>query len=156
MRLFHSTKVQVILIGLLAFLLLPGWPKDNDTALQGIYGAQTVAEAYETRNPYIRTGLASWYSRRSPGVKRRTANNEKFNDRKMTCAMWGVPFNHKVRVTNLRNGKSVTLRVNDRGPHVRYVKKGRIIDLTKAAFAKIGDTKTGLIEVSVEFLRESS
>src|SRR6185503_17352795 len=77
-----------------------------------------------------RTGKASWYSRLSPGIKKTTANNERFNDRDLTCAIWGVGFNRKIKVTNLSNGKSVVVRVNDRGPHQRYIRKGRVIDLT--------------------------
>jgi len=99
-----------------------------------------------------RIGKASWYSRRSPGIRKRTANNEIFNDREMTCAMWGVPFNQKVRVTNLDNGKSVVVRVNDRGPHKRYVRKGRLIDLSKKAFQEIASLKKGLIKIQLELL----
>lgn len=108
----------------------------------------------ERNGQFSFTGTASWYSKRSPGIKKRTANNEIFSDKSMTCAIWGVPFNQKVKVTNLVNGKSVVLRVNDRGPHGRYFQKGRIIDLTKAAYKKLSDTKTGLIQVKVDFLRD--
>ena len=101
---------------------------------------------------FKRTGKASWYSRRDPGVNRKTANNENFNDETMTCAMWGVAFDRKIKVTNLENGKSIIVRVNDRGPGERYVRKGRIIDLTKKAFNSLGHTKKGLIHVEVEFL----
>jgi rare lipoprotein A len=100
----------------------------------------------------MRTGKASWYSRYDPGIKTHTANNEVFDDEQMTCAMWGVPFNQMVRVTNLSNGKSIVLRVNDRGPGERFVRQGRVIDLTKAAFEAIGSTEDGLIEVLVEYL----
>ncbi len=99
-----------------------------------------------------RTGMASWYSRKSPGIKKRTANNEVFNDRALTCAMWGVEFNRKVKVTNLENGRSVVVRVNDRGPSERYVRKGRVVDLTKEAFKRLGTPKNGIIEVEIEFL----
>lgn len=101
-------------------------------------------------SPWAFEGKASWYSRRSPGIKRTTANNERFDDKAMTCAVWGVPFNRKLKVTNKRNGKSVIVRVNDRGPHRRLVAKGRVIDLTKAAFRKISKRKKGLIDVRVE------
>ncbi len=104
------------------------------------------------RRKVVRVGQASWYSERSAGIRRRTANNEIFDDADMTCAMWGVPFNHRVKVTNLSNGKSIVVRVNDRGPHRRYVQSGRIIDLTKSAFRKIGGLKEGIIKVEVEFL----
>ncbi len=103
-------------------------------------------------NP-TRQGRASWYSRRSPGIRKTTANMERFDDTGMTCAMWGVPFNQMIRVTNLQNGKSVVVRVNDRGPHKRYVRKGRIIDLSKGAFDRIASLKHGLIDVELEFLK---
>lgn len=79
---------------------------------------------------------------------------EVFNDRDLTCAMWGAPFNQTVKVTNRSNGKSVIVRVNDRGPHFRYFRKGRVIDLTKAAFAKIASLDNGLIDVEVAFVTE--
>ncbi len=100
----------------------------------------------------VKAGRASWYSRYDAGINRRTANNEIFDDRDMTCAMWDVPFNQKLRVTNLDNGKSVIVRVNDRGPHKRFVRKGRIVDLTKSAFKRIAGPKNGLVSVQVEFL----
>lgn len=100
----------------------------------------------------IMAGRASWYSRTDPGINRHTANNEIFNDQDLTCAMWDVPFNQRLRVTNIENGKSIIVRVNDRGPHKRFVRKGRIIDLTKTAFKRISGTKKGLIRVQVEFL----
>lgn len=100
----------------------------------------------------IMAGRASWYSRYDAGINRRTANNEIFDDRDMTCAMWNVPFNQKLRVTNLENGRSVVVRVNDRGPHKRFVRKGRVIDLTKSAFRQISGTKKGIVRVQIEFL----
>jgi len=99
-----------------------------------------------------RSGRASWYSKRSPGIRKTTANMEIFDDTRMTCAIWGVPFHQKIRVTNRRNGKSVVVRVNDRGPHKRYVRKGRVIDLSKGAFRKIASLRSGLIDVQLEFL----
>lgn len=96
-------------------------------------------------------GYSSWYSRHDPGIRIRTANNEVFNDQVMTCAMWGVKFGTQLKVTNRSNGKYVIVRVNDRGPHRRYVQKeDRVIDLTKAAFSRISPTGKGLIPVKVE------
>ncbi|MFA5261617.1 MAG: septal ring lytic transglycosylase RlpA family protein [Candidatus Omnitrophota bacterium] len=97
-------------------------------------------------------GQASWYSKKSPGINKHTANNEIFDDRGYTCAIWGVKFNQKIKVTNLANGKSIIVRVNDRGPHKRFVRKGRVIDLTKSAFAELDDLNLGLIEVALEFI----
>ena len=101
---------------------------------------------------FTRAGKASWYSKKSPGINLHTANNEIFDDTAMTCAMWGVQFGSRIRVTNLANGKSIVVRVNDRGPHARFVRKGRIIDLTKAAYKKLGAPESGLLSVEIEFL----
>jgi len=100
----------------------------------------------------ILTGMASWYSKESPGIRKTTANMEIFDDTDFTCAMWDVPFNQRLRVTNLENGRSVIVRVNDRGPHKRFVETGRVIDLSKRAFQEIAGLKQGLITVKVEFL----
>ena len=100
----------------------------------------------------IRYGKASWYSEKDPGVNPRTANNEIFNDEDLTCAMWGVPFNQQIRITNLTNGKSIVVRVNDRGPHKRLVRQGRVIDLTKGAFKEIASLHNGLIDIQIELL----
>lgn len=100
----------------------------------------------------FKVGKASWYSEQDPGINERTANNEYFKDSELTCAIWGVPFNQQIRVTNLANGKSIIVRVNDRGPHQRFVRQGRVIDLTKGAFAHLSELKNGLIDVSLEFL----
>lgn len=97
----------------------------------------------------VRVGRASWYSRHSPGINDRTANNERFDDTKITCAIWGVPFNSRVLVVNILNGKWVVARVNDRGPHQRFVLQGRVIDLTKAAFERLSPSKKGLAFVVV-------
>ena len=66
--------------------------------------------------------------------------------------MWDVPFNQLVKVTNLDNGKSVIVRVNDRGPHRRFLLKGRLIDLTKYAFSRIASLEKGLIRIELELL----
>ena len=100
----------------------------------------------------VQKGKASWYSEQDPGINKHTANNEVFNDRGLTAAMWEVPFNQMVRVTNLENGKSVIVRINDRGPHKRFVRKGRIIDLSKKAFSNIAPLRRGLIPIQLELL----
>jgi len=99
--------------------------------------------------PAIIKGNASWYSQNDPGILLTTANMERFDDSELTCAMWDVPFNAILKVTNLENGKSVIVRVNDRGPAKRL---NRTIDLTKAAFSKIADLDKGLADVSVEII----
>ena len=109
-----------------------------------------LLQAESALNVYY--GLASWYSEEDPGVLDTTANMEEFDDEKLTCAIWDIPFNTLVKVTNVLNGKTVIVRVNDRGPAKRLVKEGRVVDLTKAAFEKIGDLKKGLLAIKMEIL----
>ena len=100
----------------------------------------------------VHYGIASWYSEDDPGILETTANMERFDDQKLTCAIWNVPFNTLINVTNMLNGKSVIVRVNDRGPAKRLVSQGRIIDLTKAAFSRIAALEKGLIQIKMEIL----
>ncbi len=93
------------------------------------------------------SGQASFYADKYDG--RRTASGERFDQQAMTAAHRTLPFGTKVKVTNRRNGKSVTVRINDRGPFV----KGRVIDLSRAAFSRIGNPVFGVIDVTVEPLR---
>ena len=92
-------------------------------------------------------GLASWYGPRFHG--RRTANGERFNKHHLTAAHRTLPFNTRVRVVNLRNGKSVVVRINDRGPYVR----GRIIDLSYASAHLLGMHPQGVVPVRLELLK---
>lgn len=77
---------------------------------------------------------------------RRTANGEIFDTSQLTAAHKTLPFGTLVKVTNVKNGKSIVVRINDRGPYIN----GRVIDLTKAAFAKIEDIDKGVTKVKLE------
>lgn len=95
---------------------------------------------------YNVTGIASWYgSRVNPEM---TASGERYNWSKLTAASKVLPLSTRVLVTNLRNGKKVIVRINDRGPFV----SNRVIDLSYAAAAKIGIVNSGLARVSVKSL----
>lgn len=91
-------------------------------------------------------GHASYYGKRFHG--RTTANGEKFNMNAMTAAHKTLPFGTKVKVTNRNNGKSVVVRINDRGPYIG----GRVIDLSRGAAAKIGMLNSGTANVSIDIL----
>ena len=101
---------------------------------------------------FIRQGIASWYSKESPGSKPRTANNEVLNDQALTYAICGVQFGRLIKVRNVENGKSIVVRCNDRGPDEPFIRQGRIIDLTKEAFSRLSPSGKGLIPVQIEFL----
>ena len=92
-------------------------------------------------------GKASYYADKYQ--YRTTANGEIFDNSAMTAAHRTLPFGTRVLVTNIRNGKQVEVVVNDRGPFVR----GRVIDLTQAAFARIEDVQRGVAEVDLAVLR---
>lgn len=92
-------------------------------------------------------GQASFYADRYHN--QRTASGELYNVDQATAAHRTLPFGSQVKVTNTRNGKSVVVRVNDRGPFVR----GRVIDLSRSAFSSIGDTSAGLLDVKIEVIR---
>lgn len=92
------------------------------------------------------TGIASWYGPRFAG--RRTASGERFDPSQFTAAHRTLPFGSMVRVTHLSSGKSVVVRINDRGPFA----KGRVIDLSQAAASEIGMVHAGKGEVSLELL----
>ena len=108
--------------------------------------AQTIPSpataSYYTYKSCIREGTSGVW----------TASGEYFDENALTAAMWKVPFGTKVKVTNLRNGKSAIVRINDRGPAKRLVRQGRMIDLSKGAFMKLASLKKGIIEVKVEIL----
>ncbi len=93
---------------------------------------------------YIQYGKASWYGRQFHGKK--TASGERFNKRSFTAAHKQLPFGTIIKVTNLRNGKDVYVRINDRGPFV----SGRIVDISRAAAEAIGFRKRGVARVRVE------
>ncbi len=97
----------------------------------------------KTERGFVERGIASWYGPNFHGEK--TSNGEKYNMYAMTAAHTRLPIPSYVRVTNLKNGKSAVVRINDRGPF----KDNRVIDLSKAAAAKVGIIAkgTGLVEV---------
>lgn len=118
-------------------------------------GLKTAAAAFcagvflfgtHTASATSQTGIASWYM-----MGQVTANGERYEPLKLTAAHRTLPFGTKVRVTNLKNGQSVVVRINDRGPFIR----GRIIDLSLGAADVIGLTDIGLTKVRVERLAPS-
>ena len=123
------------------------------------YGGFKVGKPYQvagvTYTPevdysYNEVGIASWYG---PGFHGNdTANGAEFNTHKMTAAHKTLPLPCYVSVTNLDNGRSAVVLVNDRGPFV----EGRIIDLSKAAAQKLGVIGTGTARVRVQFLKDET
>ncbi|MCB5201530.1 septal ring lytic transglycosylase RlpA family protein [Neorhizobium sp. T786] len=88
-------------------------------------------------------GHASWYALTS-----KTASGERMNPANLTAAHRSLPFGTKLKVTNKRNGKSVIVRINDRGPFI----KGRVIDVSKAAAQNIGMVRSGTAQVCYQVI----
>jgi rare lipoprotein A len=105
-----------------------------------------VAKASKGGGSTFESGMASWYGGNFNG--RKTANGEIYNMNEMTAAHKTLPFGTLVRVTNTRNGDTVDVRINDRGPFVG----GRVIDLSRAAASDIGVTASGVAPVKLTIL----
>ena len=116
-------------------------------ALTVFAGAPSAAFAHEAATvTKVLSGPASWYG---PGFHgRKTANGERFDQHELTAAHRTLPFGTVIRVTNQRNGKSVVVRVNDRGPFAGK----RVLDLSKGAAKEIGMVKSGVAPVKIEVL----
>lgn len=110
-------------------------------------GLAAVSGARAHKAPTVEeVGTASWYGPRFHGKK--TANGEVFNQNKLTAAHRTLPLGTTVEVTNVTNGKSVEVKINDRGPYVN----GRVIDLSRAAALRLGMKDAGVAKVQIEVL----
>ncbi|HWG79442.1 MAG TPA: septal ring lytic transglycosylase RlpA family protein [Stellaceae bacterium] len=100
---------------------------------------------YPGRVPsFLQVGVASWYGDR---FKRRpTASGEPFDPKDITAAHRTLPLGTIARVTNLANGRSILVRINDRGPYAQ----GRVIDLSRSAAAQLGMKQDGVAQVRIE------
>jgi len=108
---------------------------------QGATLAAVMIIAFAPEAAQAQCGSASWYALTS-----KTASGERMNPSALTAAHRNLPFGTKVKVINRRNGKAIVVRINDRGPFVR----GRILDLSKAAAAKLGFLRSGHTPVCLE------
>lgn len=111
-----------------------------------ISGCAESPEAEANENKATQQGKASYYARSFHGEQ--TASGEIFNQNELVAAHKTLPFDTRVQVTNLENGKTVTVRINDRGPF----KPGRIIDLSRVAANRIDLLEDGIAPVKIETL----
>ena len=118
--------------------------KHHITAVTVLLAAVLFVFCFTSVGAQSRRGRASFYSKRATGA--RSASGERIHHDSLTCAHRTYPFGTKLKVTNLRNGKSVVVRVTDRGPHSR----GRIIDLSYGAARALGMLSQGIAMVEVE------
>ena len=122
------------------------------TAIPQSYSAdlpRSIPHRIQITGPSAQVGNASWYGARHRGHP--TASGEPYDPQSLTAAHPTLPLDSTVRVTNLLNGRSVDVRVNDRGPYVGR----RVIDLSAKAAQEIGLTHRGIAKVKVELLPEA-
>src|SRR6478609_7483158 len=133
----------------------PPPPEDHTVAVPPSVGVYKVGQPYQVDNvwyypreqsDYDETGIASWYGPTFYG--HHTANGEMYDGNALTAAHKTLPMPVNVRVTNLSTGKSIVVRVNDRGPYAR----GRIIDLSKRAAELLDVVQSGTARVRVTYL----
>jgi len=135
-RIFRGFVPTVVLL-----LLLSACAGEPDRSV-----SRAKASPAPASGAHQQVGVASWYGARFHG--RTTASGEPYDMNAMTAAHPKLPFGTKVRVTNLDNGRSVVLRINDRGPFV----KPRIIDVSRHAAEHLGFLGAGLAKVRVEVI----
>jgi rare lipoprotein A len=126
-----------IFIILFGFAILPQKGLSQDTNVQ---------QKKTQKSSKILYGTASFYSNKFEG--RKTANGEIFRQNKLTAACNALPLGTWIKVTNLKNGKTVTVKTNDR----LHPKMKRVVDLTRAAAQKLGFISSGLTRVKVEVM----
>ena len=132
--------VLVALVGCTPRATAPPRDPDEDQARPAAWPAPMPASG-------VQEGIASWYGGKHHGGP--TASGERFNKHAMTAAHRTLPMGTRVRVTNKKNGRTVVVRINDRGPYG----KGRIIDLSEAAARQLDMIDAGVVQVRVEVLR---
>jgi len=142
-----------------ALMLAPAMPA-SDVAIEETFLLERPVALFEpavnnnsTAKPALRpvvTGKASWYG---PGFcGKKTASGDIFDDAKLTAAHKSLPLGSKAKVTNLSNGKTVEVTINDRGPFV----EDRIIDLSQAAAHVLGMVHRGIAKVRVDLVADQS
>lgn len=144
-----ATRLQMlrraILLGFLAGIALVGL----ESAQQGSPPVPSLPGPARGQKQH---GLASWYSHASTlaeGNSGVMANGKTIQDEAFTAASWDYPLNSKILVST-STGQSATVVITDRGPNLRLYRKGRILDLSKAAFQALAPLSQGVIEVTIE------
>lgn len=135
---YPSAPLSCVLLAILLPVFFTGCTVLEPAAGPALFDSKPVS---------VETGKASFYGGRWIG--RLTANGEHYHSEDCTAAHKKLPFNTKVRITNLKNGKSVIVRINNRGPYA----KGRILDLSVVAAKKIEMIGDGIVPVRAEVLK---
>ena len=137
-KLFCSTFTKSVLVVLILTLIATGSSRAGN--------AEIRSPVTKLKAATPETGIASYYG--VPYHGRQTASGEIFDMNELTAAHPKLKFGTRVKVTHLANNRSVTVRINDRGPFV----KGRVIDLSRAAAGELQMIPSGLAEVKIEIV----
>lgn len=130
----------------LQIMYCSGWARR--AALAGALAAGLLATGCGSSRPgFTQSGQGSYYANKFRG--RPTASGAPYRPSKMTAAHNTLPFGTRIRVTNVRNGRSVKVTVNDRGPHVA----GRIVDVSGKAARRLHLVRAGVVPVRLEVIR---
>jgi rare lipoprotein A len=136
----RKTCMKTVMIAAIA---LAFWPRGASAAGPSPSAQEHPLSAQTAAHRTVQFGVASYYGRWHRG--RITASGVPFDDRKLTAAHRTLPLGTHVKVTNLKNGRSVVVKINDRGPYVHH----RLIDLSAAAARILGFTHRGVTPVKV-------
>ncbi|MBK1884078.1 septal ring lytic transglycosylase RlpA family protein [Luteolibacter pohnpeiensis] len=137
-----TRNLKSVALAIAGVLLLPSCAANgNGTTTAPVVRTEPTVKS-------VQTGKASWYSiRTNHGTK--TASGQRLDEQAATAAHKTLPMGTKVRVTNMSNGKSEIVTINDRGPFVQ----GRVIDVTVGVAGRLGFVKKGVVPVKVEVLK---
>lgn len=133
-------KYKLTIYAVLGLMLLAG-------PLQGA-GSKVQVQPKQPGTLNVKLGTASWYGEEHRG--RLMANRQRFNPDRLTCASWFHPLGTRLVITRTDGiPGSVEVEVTDRGPHRRFVRQGRVIDLSRAAFERLEGLEMGLLSVRI-------
>lgn len=124
--------------------------KGTDSTWSNKKARNNEGDSSYKKDAYYQTGAASWYGREFNGKK--TASGERFDMNGLTAAHKTLPFGTVIKVKNFDNGKTVTVRVNDRGPY----RGNRIVDLSYGAAKKLGMIKDGQTQVGIQIVKKGN
>ncbi len=151
MRSISKIIFVFVLIALVGFTLIVNDEKTTESVVSDdvVSAENEIVTADRSLVDYVEMGTmkASWYG---PGFHgRKTANGELYDQMSYTAAHKSLKFGTLLKITNLRNNKSVVVRINDRGPYV----EGRDLDLSKASALALGIVKRGVVRIKVEEIK---
>ena len=143
-------RKQGVKAAVFVLMALTVWPSGLSASEIDPSRGRHPLNAHTVEHRTVQFGVASYYGAWHRG--RETASGVPFDDRKLTAAHRTLPLGTRVQVTNLKNGRSVVVKINDRGPYVRH----RLIDLSAAAARVLGFTHRGVAPVKVRVVAPSA